>query len=335
MKKIAIIYGGPSSEHEVSISTARSIFENLNKTKYQISLMPIGKDLSAELINNPKSIESKISPGNQNIYSLIPKLKQFDIAFLATHGQFGEDGTLQALLETHSIPYTGSNPYASRLCMDKYRSSLVASSIKGLKIPTTELIDAKQISKILPQQLQKLGEVVLKPNRLGSSVATYIIANQTPEDKIEDILADINENFINEQFVIQEAITPNIELSCGCLESKTGEITYLPPIEIQPVDNTFYNYEAKYQQNASKHFCPPKNISKDKAKQISKLAAQIHTLLGCSTYSRSDFLIKDEQIFYLETNSLPGMTPTSLLPDEARAKGMSFSELLDFIINNS
>jgi D-alanine-D-alanine ligase len=136
-------------------------------------------------------------------------------------------------------------------------------------------------------------------------------------------------------FIIQPLIESDIEVSCGCLEKKNGEVVKLPAIEIIPQSSTFFDYKAKYVKGGSKEITPPEHISEDMADRISQLAVDIHRVLGCSVYSRSDFLIKGNDIFYLETNTLPGMTNTSLLPQEAEAGGISFSKLIDFLVENS
>ena len=136
-------------------------------------------------------------------------------------------------------------------------------------------------------------------------------------------------------FVVQDLIEQDIELSCGCLEKKNGEFIKLPPIEIIPQSSSFFDYKAKYSEGGSIEITPPEHISQDISETISQLAIDIHKLLGCTVYSRSDFLIKGNSIYYLETNTLPGMTSTSLLPQEASTVGISFTELIDFLIKNS
>jgi D-alanine-D-alanine ligase len=175
--------------------------------------------------------------------------------------------------------------------------------------------------------------ICIKPNALGSSIGVFLIKDRETLDNAKDKLEeDFDEN---ESFLIQELIVEGLEVSCGCLEKKNGEFIKLPPIEIIPQNSSFFDYKAKYTKGASIETTPPTQINNSMSERISDLAVEIHSILGCSLYSRSDFLIKGDDIYYLETNTLPGMTNTSLLPQECKAAGIRFSELIDFLIENS
>lgn len=328
MKKISLLFGCPSSEYEVSINTAKSISESIDKDKYNIIFVHISKNsqISFSDISVDDSLENK---NLKELWEGLEMLKQTDLCLLATHGEFGEDGTLQTFLEYLNINYTGSDAYSSRLCMDKYRSSIIIKDLMNdLLVPETNLIKVRDLKN------QKIRyPCVLKPNKKGSSVGIFIIENDRDRDfAIEKINKDFDRD---EEFLIQEAILDSIEISCGCLETKKGEFISIPPIEIKPQLSEFFDYNSKYTMGGSIEVSPPQSISKEVSKRVVNLAQKVHSVLGCSTYSRSDFLVKEGNIYFLEINTLPGMTNTSLLPQECHAVGMNFSEMLEFIIENT
>lgn len=328
-KKIAIFCGGPSSEHEVSILSAKKIYEFINKEKYKPYFFYITRDLNVNFQNATESFsfkeDNRIIPLNE----ALEKIKEQNIfALLAgIHGEFVEDGKLQEILEEYSVPYSGSNSKSSALCMNKAQSMKVAK-LTGIAIPQTHFLN-------LPQDINKKIKanypMIIKPNNLGSSVGVSIVHN---DEELKEKIRELYELLNISQVLIQEFIS-GIELSCGCLENREREFIQLPPIEIHPVHGELFDYKSKYVAGESKDTTPPINISKKLSDEISIFATQIHKALACRTYSRSDFLVKENTIYYLETNTLPGMTATSLLPQEAAAIGISFPQLLDFIIDNS
>ncbi len=300
MKKmrVGLFYGGPSNEHKVSLKTAEQVASNLDSVRYNL-------------------IKIKISQTGKWPQTLpLAKLKQnIDFAFIAIHGQFGEDGTLQALLESEGIPYSGSGILASSLAMDKFRSGLVVKAL-GILTPKTWLIGTTEI-KIgsLPQKL------VLKPNNSGSSAGVKIISKKE--------FQKICLNSLNKYkgWLVQEQVIGR-ELTVSTLGTEV-----LPPIEILSKQQ-FYNYRAKYTKGQSEHVINPK-LSKLVQTRLIKSARQIHLALGCRAMSRSDFILSGNKIYYLETNTIPGLTATSLLPDSAKAAGIPFPKLLDKIIEYS
>lgn len=327
-KKIAIFCGGPSSEHEVSLKSASTIFKFIDKNKYKAYYFYISKKNKAKLILAEKDTDfNKINPNSTLIEALRDLKKKEIFAFLAgIHGEFVEDGRLQVLLEYLSIPYSGSGSFSSALCMDKYRSMLIVKNLEGVTIPKTVLVNkyTKEISGLeFP--------VFVKPNKLGSSVGIYKAEN---EKELSHAIASITGKLGEDEILIQEFIG-GIEFSCGVLEDKDGKAKLLPPIEIHPMKAKTFDYASKYELGGSDEITPPKLISKAKSEELSEITHRIHNLLGCNVYSRSDFKILDGKIFYLETNTLPGMTATSLLPKEADAAGIPFKKLLEFIIENS
>ena len=328
MKKIAIFCGGPSSEHEVSLLSAKSILENIDRKKYTPFIFFIQKNSKSayykagKVISPPKDTEFK-----EFEKVLKENKKNIDIALLsALHGEFGEDGTIQLILENLGIRYTGSNSKASQVCIDKLKTYEKVKGINGISFPKTVNVALQNLQTTPPIKFP----FIIKPNSLGSSVLVFIVKNQKEYEKA---ISEIKKSKVND-LLFQELIE-GIEFSCGCLENKKGEFTLLPPIEIRPKNSDFFNYDAKYIAGESEEITPPVSISKNVSNQISKITAEIHKKLKCSTFSRSDFIYKNKKLYFLEINTLPGMTATSLLPKEAKAYGISFTKLLDFMIREA
>lgn len=327
-KKIAIFYGGPSSEHNVSINSAKTIYKFLNKKKYKIAVCYISKTLTAKIVTEDNPTFEKINATIPLLEVLETIKKENYFALLAgIHGEFVEDGKLQSLLEYFNIPYSGSDSKSSALSMDKYRSMLLVNTLSPIELPETFIVSSQNI---YPKVFKF--PVIIKPNTLGSSVGISIV--KTPQE-LKKVIADLKKRYPSQELLIQELIQDSVELSCGVLQKKNGEFLLLPPIEIIPKRNNFFDYDSKYLVGGSEEITPPISIDKNMSDKISSLSTKIHTLLGLKTFSRSDFLIKKGTIYYLETNTLPGMTATSLLPQEAAAAGISYTKLLDFIIENS
>jgi D-alanine-D-alanine ligase len=329
MKKIAIFCGGPSVEHEVSINSAKTILKFIDKSKYEVVVCFISKGTKAKIIRSKNIDFEKINPSQSlpEILQILKKEKYFAL-LSGIHGEFGEDGKLQNLLEMFDIPYSGSDSKGSSLSMDKYKSLTVVSQIQDLEIPTSRLTNTR-----IPNQFKNIVfPLIIKPNSLGSSVGIFVAKN---EKEIRKAIKALKEKLELKNVLIQEYLEEAIEISCGCLMSKNGKFISLPPIEIKPKKSKLFDYASKYEIGGSEEITPPVSISKKLSNKISDLTYQIHTLLGLKTYSRSDFMIKNDKIYYLETNTLPGMTATSLLPQEAMEAGIPFPKLLDFIIENS
>jgi D-alanine-D-alanine ligase len=325
MKNILILCGGPSSEYEVSIFTTKEILKNIDKSKFNptIGLMNKGKQIS---FMSPSIFLSNKYLKYFSFNKSLTKIKEYDFVLISMHGEFGEDGKLQKIFERNGIKYHGSDSVSSKLCMDKYKSTKLVN--KKLKILTPKTL------KIKLDDIQKYNHtypLFFKPNRLGSSVGAEIINN---EKDLKKYLKEVkSKTFSNDYFLLQEYIK-GIEVSCGVLENKKGKFTLLPPVEILP-KSTFFDYKSKYSDGGSRENCPPKRIPENNCKIISKYSKEIHKLLKCKTYSRSDYIYSNNKIYYLETNTLPGLTKNSLLPKEVKEIGMKYSELITYLIENS
>lgn len=328
MKKVAIFCGGPSSEHEVSLSSAQAILNHIDRDKFIPYIFFIKKDLKSSFYKAGKSISTNKNVAYIEFSELLKKEKDnFEVALLAAlHGEFGEDGTIQLILENLGIKYTGSDSKSSKICMDKLLTMKIIADIKEINFPKTKKIILNENLTIKsPLEFP----VFIKPNALGSSVLAFIIKNHKEFDSAID---EYSKNGIKE-ILVQELID-GIEIQCGCLEKKNGELIKLPPIEIRP-NSDFFDYNSKYDIGGAEEITPPISISKNMSNKISDLTLKIHKRLECRTYSRTDFIYRNKKIYFLEINTLPGMTGTSLLPQEADAAGINFQELITFIINQS
>lgn len=264
--------------------------------------------------------------GNR-IYSPVSalfKIKQLNIkvAFIVLHGKFGEDGQIQILFETMRIPYTGSNPEASALAMNKAVSYLIFKNF-NLTVPSFIHITNKKVN------FKKISfPAVIKPNHGGSSIHVSFVNN------INDALKASEKILKSQDTAIIQTLVKGREFTCGILEDSSGNPQPLPPTEIIPIKNIFFNYKAKYSVGGSREITPP-NIPLALLKKIQKLALKAHTILGCSGMSRSDFIFDGKKLYILETNTIPGLTKTSLFPQEAQVAGISFSSMLDFMIQSA
>ena len=322
---ILILCGGPSNEREVSLKTGLQIAKALPKNKYQLTLAEITKDGKWLLRNG-----SQLSLGASK--ALVPTsgnlaLRAFDVAFVGMHGRFGEDGKVQALLEMFGIPYTGSGVLASALGMNKMRTLEIAEKY-GIKTPKLITIRSVPPKKDLIALQQRVGKsigfpCVVKPNESGSSIGISIVR------KKEDLFDAIKKAFKEDVIVLIEEYIKGKELTCAVM-GNTGQsaLATLPPIEIVPAGE-FFDYASKYDSQKTKEICPAR-ITKFQTTKLQALAQKIHAVIGCDGLSRSDFILTPRGEFYfLEINTVPGLTEESLAPKAAMAHGMQFPKFLD------
>ncbi|MGM8365322.1 D-alanine--D-alanine ligase [Virgibacillus sp. W0181] len=305
--KIAVLYGGVSKEREVSLSSGKGIIEALKQNGHEV--VPIDF--------HPDKLEKIIE-------------LDVDIVFIGLHGKFGEDGTIQGLLDLLRIPYVGSGVLASALAMDKSKAKEIFS-LNKIPVANSNVYtvnDATNIEEIAKQiKLNYTPPFVIKPNREGSTLGLTIIKNE------EQINPAIQNAAASDDKVLVEEFLEGIEITVPVLGS-IGKEQALPVIEIIP-KNDLYDYDAKYSVGGSEHVIPA-NISDALTEKIQQYAVQAHQLLGCETYSRADFILTKENIPYiLEVNTLPGMTPTSLFPDSAKVNGMSYEEMIEAFVQLS
>jgi len=307
-KKISVLMGGPSAEHDISLKTAGRILKYLDREKYRV--LPVKIDRN----------------GNWPITMAAFK-KQTDIAFIAMHGTYGEDGQIQSTLETFGIPYTGSNPQVSALAIDKEKSMKLIRENK-MTVPEYFIVHKKDDATLYWKSLKHFDlPVIIKPTTGGSSMGVHLIHSWGILPKaLKDAFK------YSPSVIIQEYIAGK-EVSCGVLEIN-GNTIPLMPTEIVPGKEFFLDYESKYSLNGSRKLTPP-NLPAPMIKKIQLAALAAHKVLGCSGASITDMIIDKKGVLnILELNTIPGMTETSLLTQGARSLGIGFSRLLDKIIDS-
>jgi D-alanine-D-alanine ligase len=306
MKKlsIALLSGGISSERDVSIASGNQVYEVLDRDKYEV------------IRYDPKT----------DLPKLVADAASIDAALIILHGPYGEDGTVQGLLDLLDIPYQGSGVLGSAIGMNK----LVSKQLyKSAGIPMAPDMTFKSIDMIETRAVvDQLGmPLVIKPVTSGSSIGLSIV-------KSEDALNDALEKaFAEDHEVLIESYIKGVELTGGVIGNE--ELQALPIVEIIPGEEfDFFDYTAKYTPGATEEICPARidEATTQKAQSYAKMA---HRALCCKGYSRTDMILADGELYVLETNTIPGMTPTSLLPQAAQAAGIDFSRLLDKLIEFS
>ncbi len=321
--KVGVIFGGPSSEREISLITGQAICNNLDTKKYLVTPIEMTKD--GRFIGKFKSGKKIVSFGGTH-------QKTFDIIFIALHGTPGEDGALQGMFDSLGIKYTGPGVLSSALAMNKAYAGQVYWQNN---LPHPKFIDFKRDNwkknkKILLDLVKKAVGIpaVVKPVDQGSAVGVKIVKK---EADLEKYITEIIKKF--PWVMVQEFIAGD-EATCGVLE-KNGKPFALPPTRILPQLGEFYDFKSKYKKGGSTHICPA-NFNPVINKQLQSLALRAHKALGCRGMSRTDVMVgKKFQLYILETNTIPGMTPTSLMPEAAGKAGIGFSEMLDLIIKAS
>ncbi|HOB22088.1 MAG: D-alanine--D-alanine ligase [Firmicutes bacterium] len=297
MTKIAVIMGGRSYEREVSLVTGKQVADALLSRGYEVVCLDITDSLYNDLLNEKP-----------------------DCVYIALHGSLGEDGCVQGLLEILELPYVGSGVLASALGMNK---AMAKEIFRSHSIPTPSGILLERGQKVPANLAEKLGlPLVVKANSQGSAVGIAIVRH---ESQLDDAIA---EAFTYDEAILVEEYIAGTEVTVGVLGNPPEA---LPAIEIVP-HKDFYDYEAKYQPGMSDHLIPPR-LPEKTIKVAQELAVRAHMSLGCRDFSRVDFRVTPQGMPYvLEINTLPGMTPTSLVPDAAKACGISFAELVDRLV---
>lgn len=297
--RVAVIAGGSSSERKISLLSGRQVTAHLPRSKYAVWLV---------------NYDGKLG-------SLRTLRGTFDVAFIALHGKNGEDGKIQAALKRLGIPYTGSGVRASELGMDKART-LKFVSRHGIRTP--KRVALTRMPKGTAFVLRRVGlPCVVKPNASGSSVGISIVR------KLTELTPAIRKAFQEDSTVLVEQYIRGRELTCGVVGNTGQPLRALPLVEIIPVGSLFFDYRAKYRTGGAKEICPAR-VGPKVATQVQEYSRRIHRLLGCDGVTRSDFILTPSgALYFLEINTIPGLTERSLVPKEAKAAGMSFSNFLD------
>ncbi|GAB1401666.1 D-alanine--D-alanine ligase [Elusimicrobiota bacterium] len=287
-KKIGVLCGGTSSEREISLKSGKAVYDAIKKSGLNVVLIDVDKNIAQELIK-----------------------QKIDIAYLTLHGPMGEDGTIQGMLEIMKIPYTGCGVFSSSASMDKIISKKL---FEYADIPTPKWFAVDKKTKINNGSLSY--PLVVKPATQGSAIGISIVKNKKEYAKA------LNLAFKYDARVLVEKYIKGTEITVSVLNGKA-----LPVIEIIP-DGKFYDFKSKYTVGKSKHLIPPR-LPKKTILQAQKIGEKVYSEFLCKGTCRVDMIAdKNDQLWVLETNTLPGMTETSLFPDSARSAGMSFEKLV-------
>ncbi|HSM92861.1 MAG TPA: D-alanine--D-alanine ligase [Anaeromyxobacteraceae bacterium] len=298
-KRVAVLYGGRSSEREVSLKTGAAIAKALGEKGYDVALVDVDGDVAARL-----------------------RAEEVAVAFNALHGRFGEDGCIQGLLEAMEIPYTGSGVTASAIGMDKILSKLLFRSV-GLQVCDYRVFPAADAAKIRVADLPFGLPCIVKPANEGSSVGVSLVKQES------ELAAACLEAAKWKGDVIVERFVKGKECQVAVLDGKA-----LGVIEVVPA-NAFYDYAAKYTAGTTQYFYPAR-IPEAATRMLMESGEKAHRALGCAGVTRTDFILVDDGSAYvLEVNTLPGMTATSLVPKIAAGNGIPFPELCERLLDGA
>lgn len=313
---VGVLRGGPSHEHDVSLKTGHAILTNLPQERF------VARDIYIDKKGVWHDRGRAVTPEKA--------LRQVDTVIVGLHGEFGEDGQVQKLLEQFGVPYTGSNSFGSYLAMHKLMSKMRAKE-EGLLTPDFRYVERpEQADEMVRDVIRTFHQpVIVKAVSWGSSVGVSKVAGYAP------VLAAVEQLFADgANGVLIEELVRGREATVGVVEGLRDQDLYvLPAVEIVPPAEDFFSYDAKY-SGATREIVPG-NFSRVHAEELARAAKIAHTMLGLRHYSRSDFIVSPKGVYYLETNSLPGMTSESLLPKSLAAIGVSFPDFLAHLVDLS
>jgi D-alanine-D-alanine ligase len=310
---VGVLRGGPSSEHDVSLATGHAILTNLPEDRYTARDIYIDRQGIWHERGIPTTPER-----------VLPSL---DVAMLGLHGEYGEDGGVQRLLERYGVPYTGSDSFASSLAMHKVLTKEKARE-HGLLTPKYYYVEDNTDPELAAREITRNFHqpVIVKPVALGSSVGVSIVGGYAP---VYQAIMALRENAGG---VLVEELIKGTEATAGVVEHLRGEALYaLPPVEIVPPPHaTFFDRTVKYDGTTTE--IVPGRFSKIISDELMRQARLMHEALGLRHYSRSDFIVSPRGIYFLETNTLPGMTGESLLPKSLASVGVKFGDFLSHLV---
>ncbi len=335
--KILVLMGGDSPERDVSLVSGKAIIEGLKKSGHQVLALDTADSWKALPVSQ-KSVIQEIGTQPPDVKELnridtaralrsfdAKDLKDVEVIFIALHGGKGEDGTIQAVLDLTGKPYTGSGVLASALGMNKHMSKKMFQQ-SGLLTPRWIFKESANLTNRfeLQPEIEKLGfPLVVKPNNQGSTVGLSVIEELSQLNEAIGIAEQFSNQILFEEFI------PGREITVAVLDDEP-----LPVVEIVP-EHGIYDYECKYTSGKSKYICPAE-LTPEQTKEVQRAGLKAFQALGCEGYARVDFRMNPDGEFYcLEVNTLPGMTEHSLVPKAAQAAGISFSQLVDRIVQLS
>lgn len=310
---VGVLRGGPSKEHEVSLKTGATIIASLPPERFVVRDIYIDK--SGQWHDRGKAVTPE------------RVLRQLDVVLIGLHGEYGEDGQVQKLLERFGVPYAGADSFGSHLAMHKLMSKARAHEA-GLRTPDFKHIESLEKSEAGVHDVIRAFHqpVVVKPIGWGSSIGVSIVGGYAPVlSAVQQLFADGASGVLVEEYIRGK------EATVGVVDNLRGEALYsLPPIEIIPSQDDFFSYDAKY-SGETRELCPG-NFTRVETEELQTLARVIHRQLGLRHYSRTDFIVAPSGIYYLETNALPGLTAGSLVPKALAAVGISMPEFVTHLV---
>ena len=317
--RITILFGGTNKERLVSVATAQALHSALPDADLWFWDVDdtVHETQSQALLKHSRPFEEPFRPGTPSVGRIEQALdKARDenrLLVLGLHGGTAENGELQAMCEMRRVPFTGSASASSHLAFDKVAAKRFAA-IAGVKAPAGVALED------LEKALAEYGRLIAKPARDGSSYGLIFVNAR------QDLVA-VRNAAKTEDYVIEPFIS-GVEATCGVLEQSDGSLTALPPIEIIPAEGGFgFDYRAKYLAKSTQEICPGR-FAPDISAQLMDHALRAHKALSCSGYSRSDFIVSQKGLIFLETNTLPGLTKASLYPKALKAQGIEFADFL-------
>lgn len=336
MARIFVLMGGDAPEREISLKSGKAVAEAVARKGHEVWAF----DLSFQHENSlpPKSIppsnpEMLLACSPATLPHWLSALRP-DVVFPILHGGYGEDGTLQAMFELFRIPYASPPPLACQIAMNKiqFKRILVA---EGILTPDYCVVEREEFESDFEGTIDKIEHsvsypCVVKPSSQGSTIGTSVI-NLPDRMALKEALL---ESFRYDHEVLVERKIVGKEITVAVLGSK-DKAKALPVIEIVPKVSDFFDFTAKYTPGMAEHKLPP-SISQEAQERAQKIAVKIHNLLGCRAVTRTDMMVdSDEKIFVLELNAIPGMTEVSLVPEAAKAIGISFEELMEILLEEA
>lgn len=323
MKKILLLFGGNSFEHDISCKSARNIIENIDIKKYDLTICGLDKNNNFYLFNDSICYLEKgewLSSEVEKIYEPIEFMKQFDKVFPIIHGGPGENGTLIGMLELYDIPYVGSDSLSSGIAYNKYYTKKI---LANFDIPQVDYEALNKNDKIMTNLDYP---VIVKPSSCGSSIGINIANNK------KELNIYVKEAFKYSDTVLIEKYIKKRELECGILDVHNKLIVSLVG-EILP-DDGFYDYSSKYEKETK--LIIPSNIDRNITKLIQEYSLKIFKILSLHTYARLDFMYdyNNQQLFFNEVNTIPGFTDISMYPKVFECMGISMKDLITKLIEN-
>lgn len=325
--------GGRASEHDISLKTGAVIVNSLDPARFQVHPVQLCKDGTWIVCKEPSGATEPWQPcidagvgidAGTAVTALLGM--SIDVVFVALHGRYGEDGCVQGLLELLDLPYTGSDVMSSALAMDKVRSKEIVS-FNGICTPKWIVVKEQEWRAARRDLIRKITDAigypcVAKVPEEGSSFGMGI------PDNPDDLAAVIDESINCRGHMMVEEYIAGTEITCAVLGGLPGEQPLaLPLTEIIPKTSRYFDFEAKYTPGASEEITPAR-LDDVLTATAQSIGVRAHAALGCGGMSRTDMIVRGGDVYYLETNTIPGMTETSLYPQAARAVGMNFSDLL-------